>query len=126
MNYTFPSTISEFSIIEHSWYCPTLFSLFKIEDFFSLLTAVLLERSLVFVSDNLSLLSSSILGFKTLIKPFSWCYALIPILPSPLLDILDTPQPILVGITSEEYDKIELTEDEKDCKTWVFIDENKI
>ena len=55
---------------DHLWYCPALFSLFHIEDFFRILTAVMLERSLVFVSDNLTILSSAILGFKTLIKPF--------------------------------------------------------
>jgi hypothetical protein len=52
-----------------------------VQDFFSILTAILLERSLIFVSDSLTILSSAILGFKTLIKPFSWCYALVPVLP---------------------------------------------
>jgi hypothetical protein len=52
---------------------------------------VLLERSLIFVSENYTILSAAILGFKALIKPFQWCYALIPVLPTPLLDILDTP-----------------------------------
>lgn len=73
------------------WYCPALISLLPIDDFYKILTAVLLERSLIFVSDNLTILSSVILGLKTLIKPFNWCYALIPILPKALLDILDTP-----------------------------------
>jgi hypothetical protein len=77
--------------MEAYWYCPTLFSIFQIDDFFKVLTAVLLERSLIFVSDNLTILTSVILGLKTLIKPFQWCYALIPILPSALVDILDTP-----------------------------------
>jgi hypothetical protein len=89
--YTFPSTLSEYKMIEYLWYCPTLFFLFDFEDFFSILTAVLLERSIIFVSDNLGILSATILGFKTMIKPFSWCYALVPVLPAPLLGILDTP-----------------------------------
>jgi len=70
IKYTFPSTIEECMVTDYLWYCPALFSLFHIEDFFKVLTAVLLERSLVFVSDNLTILSSAILGFKTLLRPF--------------------------------------------------------
>ena len=91
INYTVPQTKDECQLMEAYWYCPTLFSIFQIDDFFKVLTAVLLERSLIFVSDNLTILTSVILGLKTLIKPFQWCYALIPILPSALVDILDTP-----------------------------------
>ena len=113
-------------MMENYWFCPSVFSIFYIEDFFRILTAVLLERSLIFVSDNLTILSSVILGFKTLIKPFQWCYALIPVLPSALIDILDTPQPILVGITRNDYVSLTLTEEEKALKTWIFLDEKQI
>jgi DENN (AEX-3) domain len=81
ISFNFPSQEADFQLIEHFWYCPTIFSLFHIEDFFNILTAVLLERSLIFVSDSLTILSAAILGFRTLIKPFSWCYALVPVLP---------------------------------------------
>jgi hypothetical protein len=99
-------------LMENHWFCPTLFSIFSLEEILQILTAVLLERSMVFVSDNLTILSAVILGLKTLIKPFQWCYALIPVLPAPLLDILDTPQPILVGITRANYLTLNLTENE--------------
>jgi len=71
-------------------------------------------------------LSSVILGLKTLLKPFEWCYALIPILPSALIDILEAPQPLLLGISQSDYDKLELTEDEREYKSWILLDENKI
>ena len=124
IEYTFPQTKDECLLMDAYWYCPTLFSIFQIDDFFKLLSAVLLERSLIFVSDNLTILSSVILGLKTLIKPFQWCYALIPILPSPLVDILDTPQPLLAGITNHDYDSVinNMTEEEMQYKTWVFLD----
>lgn len=48
---------------------------------------------------------------------------MIPVLPSPLIDILDTPQPILVGITRHDYDMLQLSEDEKETKSWIFLDE---
>lgn len=126
INYNFPLTTEECQMMEHNWYCPTLFSLFTPEEFFEVLTAVLLEKSVVFVTDNLTILTSTILGFKTLLKPFQWCYAMIPVLPAPLIDILDTPQPILVGITRSDYKNVELSEEEILNRTWVFLDENKI
>ena len=70
IRYNFPSTKEESLYSDHMWYCPALFSLFHIEDFYKILTAVMLERSLIFVSDNVTILSSAILGFKTLMKPF--------------------------------------------------------
>ena len=123
IRYTFPNDLEDCLLIENFWFCPTLFSLFYLEDFYRLLTAVLLERSLIFVSDNLTILSSVILGLKTLIQPFSWCYALIPVLPSALIDILDTPQPILVGITRNDYNGLQLSEEERENKTWIQLDE---
>lgn len=70
IRYVFPSTIEDTLYSDHMWYCPALFSLFHIEDFFKIFTAVMLERSLIFVSDNVTILSSAILGLKTLMKPF--------------------------------------------------------
>jgi hypothetical protein len=70
IRYVFPSTIEDTIYSDHMWYCPALFSLFHIEDFYKILTAVMLERSLIFVSDNVTILSSAILGFRTLMKPF--------------------------------------------------------
>lgn len=70
IKYTFPYTDEECSKLDSMWYCPTIFSLFYIEDFYRILTAVFLERSLIFVSDNLAILTSVVLGFKSLIKPF--------------------------------------------------------
>jgi len=126
VKYTLPSTEDEYARQDSMWFCPTIFSMFGIEDFYLVLTAVLLERSLVFVSNNLAILSSVILGFKSLIKPFQWCYALIPVLPSPLIDILDTPQPILVGITRTDYQTLALSPEEKLTKTWIFLDEPRV
>jgi hypothetical protein len=84
---------------EYQFHCSILFSLFDQSTLMKILTALLLERSLVFVHDNLSIISSVILGFKLLMRPFQWCYMLAPILPNSLLENLEVPQPILVGIT---------------------------
>ena len=48
-----------------------------------------------------------------------------PVLPQGLLTILDTPSPIMVGISTRNYD-VNLDHDDIDLienKTWVFLDE---
>ncbi|OMJ91268.1 hypothetical protein SteCoe_6248 [Stentor coeruleus] len=93
--YSFPDNISEFDIM---WYCPLLFSLITVNDFWYLLFAILQEASVIFLSQNLDYLSSCVLGFQGLIRPFSWPHLITPILPLSLLDILEAPVPLLAGI----------------------------
>jgi hypothetical protein len=45
------------TFFECSWFCPLLFSVFSRNDLSYLLSACLLEKTLVFVSDNPTLLS---------------------------------------------------------------------
>jgi hypothetical protein len=73
------------------------------------MTAVLLERSIVFVGKQ-SLLSSVILGLNSLLHPFKWCLALVPILPHPLIEMIEAPLPLLVGITNREYRDLVLSQ----------------
>ena len=60
----------QFELIEHHWHMPVLFSLFGATTFCKLLTAVLLEKSIVFVGKNPSVISSIVLALKVLIRPF--------------------------------------------------------
>ena len=63
---------------------------------------MLLEKTLIFVGEE-ALTSSFILGLSQLIAPLKWCFSLIPILPVALLDYLEAPVPLIVGITEQEY-----------------------
>jgi hypothetical protein len=87
-----------------------------------IVTSIFLERSIVFVSKSPAKLSSVILGLHSLISPFSWCHTLIPVLPANLWEILDTPIPILVGLTHKSFKYLELDTDLIQSKTWVYLD----
>jgi hypothetical protein len=50
----------------------------------------------------------------------------VPILPHPLIEMLEAPLPILVGITKKEYKEMSLTPDEINCKIWVFLETGEI
>lgn len=84
---------------------------------------MLLEKTLIFVGEE-HLTSSFILGLNQLITPFKWCFSLIPILPVALLDMLDAPVPLIVGITDKEYQIIiseGIMENDMDQKVWIHL-----
>lgn len=106
---------------------PVVLSIFKdIGLILKLLTALILERSTVFISEDPVKLSSVILGLNTMMKPLEWSFGLIPILSDNLLEYLDAPQAILVGITQKSYDNLlkieDLDSDFIESKTWVYLD----
>ena len=79
-----------------------------------LFTAVLLERSVICVGDQLNQVTSVIKGLQGLVRPLTWCLALVPIVPCDLIDTLEAPMPILAGVTRLEYDRlISMTIDEQ-------------
>ncbi|CAI7798978.1 unnamed protein product [Closterium sp. NIES-53] len=77
----------------------------SLDNILTVLAAVLLERQIVFVCPNLSVLSAVVLSLIPMIRPFSWQSVLLPILPSQLLTFLDAPVPFLVGM---QYKTVEL------------------
>jgi len=81
----------ELDLMEHYWHYPTLMSLFTPTLLFKIITCVMLEQSIVLVHDNLAVLTSVVLALKTLLRPFQWCYMLVPILPTILLENLEVP-----------------------------------
>lgn len=115
----------QFDLIEHHWHLPTLFSLFGPQTFYKLLTAVLLERSIVFVHEQHNVVSSILMALKTILRPFMWCHSFIPVLPRETIDdYVLQPLPVLVGITTSDYEHIIKTtcETERRYKTWIFLD----
>ncbi|CAG9319379.1 unnamed protein product [Blepharisma stoltei] len=123
INDIYYSLPSDLSLLDSSYFCPLLFSLLEFKDFFWLLCALIQEKSVVFVSRNLDYVSSCVLGFYSLLRPFNWTHLLTPILPESLKDVLEAPVPLLVGLptapqsyTNKKYSHI----------IWVILDEPKI
>lgn len=61
-------------------------------------SSLLLERNVIIYSENISILSSCILGLQTLLYPFQWQYTIVTILPENLVDICQSPTPVLAGL----------------------------
>lgn len=61
-------------------------------------SSLLLERKVVLFTENISILSSCVLGLQTLLYPFQWQYTLVTVLPQALAEICQAPTPVLAGM----------------------------
>ena len=104
------------------WLCIPLLSSVTFLDFCWLISAVAQEKSIIFVSMNLGLVTSCVLGLRALIRPFRWMNLTIPIIPDNLRELLEAPVPILAGISHidaklrHKFPNI----------IWVLLDENDL
>jgi hypothetical protein len=69
-----------------------------VETFLFLLSAILCERRVIFIADEVDLLSSSVLAAESMLCPFIWQHILIPLLPSQLLSYASAPVPYIIGV----------------------------
>ncbi|RNA39384.1 suppression of tumorigenicity 5 -like [Brachionus plicatilis] len=60
--------------------------------------SMLMEKKLIFISNKLSFLSSTIHAFETLLYPFNWPHTYIPVLPSFLIEMTEAPTPYIIGL----------------------------
>ena len=65
------------------------------------LACVLLERPLLFIAESTAILTPVAEALLALVRPFEWSHVYVPILPKPLLELLDAPQPYVLGVLSE-------------------------
>jgi hypothetical protein len=64
-----------------------------------LLSAVLLEMHVIIVCRNVRDLTGIVFAVLALLRPYTYCGVVLPVLPGKLSCILDAPIPILVGMT---------------------------
>lgn len=95
IEYEFPTDLK---LLDQLWFCPMLFSSLKLSNFYLIFCAILQEKSIVFFSTNLDLLTSSILAFNSLLQPFQWQHSLIPILTKSEEKLISQSKPFVIGI----------------------------
>lgn len=75
-----------------------LFKRLSIDNILFLISCILTEQKLIFISSKLEILSECIYGLVSLIYPFKWQYLLCPILTEKYLNFFTTPLPFIIGI----------------------------
>lgn len=109
----------DLSMIDIPWLLNPLIGVLDVQDFLWLVSALVQEKSVVFVSYNLDLLSACVLAMQALLRPFKWPYIFIPIIPESLSELLEAPVPILAGLPGGSPDlRKSMTH-----LIWVFLDE---
>ena len=88
--------------LESDWNASLALSNLSPEVFSFVFLSILLENSMVFFSESLGLLTSSLMLFVNLIQPFKWHSPVVFNLPNELFQILESPVPIIVGINREK------------------------
>ncbi|KYQ91925.1 DENN domain-containing protein [Tieghemostelium lacteum] len=80
------------------WAVISTFLNLNLENILKILGAILVEQRVVFVCDNLSILSSASFSMLSFLYPFIWQGLFVPILPSNLTDYLEAPVPFIAGV----------------------------
>ncbi|XP_042197967.1 DENN domain-containing protein 2D [Callorhinchus milii] len=60
--------------------------------------SVLLERRVIFLAEELSILSQCIHAIAALLYPFTWQHTYIPVLPEVMIDSVCSPTPFMMGV----------------------------
>ena len=78
----------------------------KPEKLVQLVTALLLERKIVLIKDDIGDIALIMQGLITLLNPFQWCFTIITYLNRELVDMLDAPFPFLIGVSTRTWEDI--------------------
>ncbi|XP_071434908.1 DENN domain-containing protein 2D [Pithys albifrons albifrons] len=68
--------------------------------------SAVLERRLIFLAEELSVLSQCIHAVAALLYPFSWAHTYIPVVPECLLGTVCCPTPFMVGIQKRHLEQV--------------------
>jgi hypothetical protein len=94
----FPSTTNPDAVLYYV--LDTLFSLLSVEDIVRLVSAIVRDAQVLVIGDSLKEVTHVVLALQALIKPFTFCGPVIPILPAvpTFLSLLASPTPFLIGV----------------------------
>ncbi|XP_022091138.1 DENN domain-containing protein 3-like [Acanthaster planci] len=73
------------------------FLLFSVEDVLTIVTCILTQQRLVFMSRDYSVLTPIVECFLLFILPFKWPFVYVPVVSSSLLDLLEAPGCFIMG-----------------------------
>jgi len=108
-----PNAQHDNTFLIQRWAVPLILQVINVDQFLDLLECALCEYKILVICSNLSLLSSCILSFIPMLRPLNWCGIMLPILPVRLSEFIESPVPIIVGMSElNEYiqqDKLDNT-----------------
>ena len=82
-----------------------LFKILGIDGLIEVFYALLSERKILIFGTYMGQICNAIESLCSILSPLAWQHTLIPLLPSPLIHILEAPTPYIIGI--QDNDKID-------------------
>ncbi|KAI2642965.1 DENN domain-containing protein 2D [Labeo rohita] len=82
----------------------SLFRCLNHEEVLMVFAAVVMERRIIFISEELSTLSQVLHAVTALLYPFVWQHTFISIVPTVLIDVCAAPTPYLLGVQKNMLD----------------------
>jgi hypothetical protein len=73
-----------------------------------LLKALLLEKKVILIKKDISDIAILMQTLITLLLPFKWNYPLITNLPSSMIEAIDSPQPFLMAVQTDMWEKVQV------------------
>eukprot|EP01130_Rhizamoeba_saxonica_P006048 TRINITY_DN2397_c0_g1_i1.p1 TRINITY_DN2397_c0_g1~~TRINITY_DN2397_c0_g1_i1.p1 ORF type:complete len:526 (-),score=71.81 TRINITY_DN2397_c0_g1_i1:48-1571(-) len=101
-----------------------LLSNLHVSNLMSLSCALVNERRIILVSDDLEKLSECAYSMLSLLYPYTWQLIFIPILPQEMLTYCSAPMPFIIGIHSSHYEEVMKLPLEE--IVFVYLDMNKV
>ncbi|CAK63427.1 unnamed protein product (macronuclear) [Paramecium tetraurelia] len=93
------------------WSANVTLQVLNYNEILTIFLAMMSEVSIIFVCQNSSILTSIVHFFHHLIRPLEWTQAIIYNVPEQLLEMIQSPVPIIIGVNLPEIDfqSLELT-----------------
>ncbi|KAM8930501.1 DENN domain-containing protein 2D [Pelodytes ibericus] len=84
----------------------TLLQCLNPQNLLNIFASVALEKRIVFIANDLSVLSQCIHAVAAMLYPFTWEHTYIPVLPPVLIDTVGCPTPFMLGVQKQFLDLI--------------------
>lgn len=124
LNYNYPNPFNEI-FLATDWLSKKIFEIFDVETFYAIILRILSENSFIFISEDIQVLTTCVLGFSYLIQPFKWPFIIIPNLPIELKGMIESPVPYLIGILGDSELKKNLLKKENIYCDLIYVNANK-
>ena len=103
-----------------------LFSIFKIETIIEIFKYILYETKTIFFGSNLNQVTNTILSFMILLKPFTYQYQILSVLPKEYYFLLETDSPWIFGVNEIYFNNFfENNKLEVDNEVMLIVDIDK-
>ncbi len=86
------------------WGLSALFTRIKYDDLMICLKCLMIERSVLVLGESSDLVTSCACALVELLKPYTWASNFIPLLPSYMIDFVNSPVPFIIGMAIDNGD----------------------